>query len=50
VLAALRFEGELRLVGVGEVVGNYRVEEIVARESVFLVHQESGERLELLLR
>jgi hypothetical protein len=50
VLAALRFEGELRLVGVGELVGSYRVEEIDARESVVLVHQESGERLELFLQ
>ena len=50
VLAALRFEGELRLVGVGEFVGSYRVEEIDARESVLLVHQESGERLELFLQ
>jgi hypothetical protein len=49
VLAALRFEGELRLVGVGEMVGSYRVEEIDARESVLLVHQESGERLKLFL-
>jgi len=49
VLAALRFEGELRLVGVGDVVGSYRVEEIDARESVLLVHQESGERLKLFL-
>ena len=50
VLAALRFEGELRLVAVGEVVGSYRVEDIDARESVLLVHQESGERLELFLQ
>ena len=49
VLAAFRFEGELRLVGVGEKVGSYRVEEIDARESVLLVHQESGERLKLFL-
>jgi hypothetical protein len=49
VLAALRFEGELRLVGVGDVVGSYRVEEIDARESVLLVHEESGERLKLFL-
>jgi hypothetical protein len=49
VLAALRFEGELLLVGVGEVVGSYRVEEIDAKESVLLVHQESGERLKLFL-
>jgi hypothetical protein len=49
VLAALRFEGELRLVSVGEVVGSYRVEEIDAKESVLLVHMESGERLKLFL-
>lgn len=49
VLAALRFEGELRLVGLGDVVGSYRVEEIEARESVLLVHEESGERLKLYL-
>ncbi len=49
VLAAFRFENELRLVGVGEMVGSYRVEEIDARESVLLVHQESGERLKLFL-
>jgi len=49
VLAALRFEGELRLLGVGEVIGSYRVEEIDARESVLLVHEESGERLKLFL-
>jgi hypothetical protein len=49
VLAALRFEDELRLVGLGDVVGSYRVEEIDARESVLLVHQESGERLKLFL-
>jgi len=49
VLAALRFEGELLLVGVGEVVGSYRVEEIDARESVLLIHEESGERLKLFL-
>jgi hypothetical protein len=49
VLAALRFEGELRLVGVGDVIGSYRVEEVDARERVLLVHQETGERMELLL-
>jgi hypothetical protein len=49
VLAALRFEGELRLVAVGDTVGSYRVEEIAARESVVLVHQETGERLKLFL-
>jgi hypothetical protein len=49
VLAALRFEGELRLAGLGETVGSYLVEEINARESVVLVHQESGERVKLFL-
>ena len=50
VLAALRFEGELRLVSAGEVVGSYRVEEIDPRESVLLVHRETGERLKLFLK
>jgi hypothetical protein len=49
VLAALRFEGELRLLGVGDAIGPYRVEEIDARESILLVDQESGERLKLFL-
>jgi hypothetical protein len=49
VLAALRFEGGLLLVGVGDEVGNYRVEEVRARESVVLVDRESGERIELFL-
>jgi hypothetical protein len=49
VLAALRFEGSLRLLGVGDAIGGYRVEEIEARDSVVLVNQESGERLTLFL-
>lgn len=49
VLAALRFEGVLTLAGVGDSVGGYRIEEIDARESVLLVHQETGERLKLFL-
>jgi hypothetical protein len=49
VLAALRFDGELRLLGVGDPIGPYRVEEIDARESILLVDQESGERLKLYL-
>ncbi len=49
VLAALRFEGKLLLLGVGEVVGSYRVEEIDARESILLVHEKSGERVKLYL-
>ncbi len=49
VLAALRFEGELRLLGVGDAIGSYRVEEIEPRDSVVLINQESGERLKLFL-
>jgi hypothetical protein len=49
VLAAVRVEGELRLLAVGERAGPYRVEEIVAKERVLLVHLESGERLTLFL-
>jgi hypothetical protein len=36
-------------VGVGDVIGSYRVEEIDARDRVLLVHQETGERMELFL-
>ncbi len=49
VLAAIRFEDKLFLVGLGDPVGSYRVDEINARESVLLVHQETGERLKLVL-
>jgi hypothetical protein len=49
VLAAIRFEERLLLVGLGETVGSYRLEEIDARESVLLVHEETGERLRLVL-
>ena len=49
VLAALRFQGELKLSKVGDVVGGFRVERIEARESVLLVDEETGERLELRL-
>jgi hypothetical protein len=50
VLAALRFEGELRLVKIGDVVGSFRVEGIEARESVVLVDRTTGERLQLFLK
>jgi hypothetical protein len=49
VLAAVRFEGELRLLGVGDAIGSYRVEAIEPRDSVVLINQESGERLKLFL-
>ena len=49
ILAAIRFEGELRLVKVGDSVGPYRVERIAARERVVLVDGRTGKRLELLL-
>lgn len=49
VLAALRFEGELRIVQVGDVVGDFRVEHIEPRESVLLVNEETGERITLQL-
>jgi hypothetical protein len=49
VLAALRFEGELRIVQVGDVLGGFRVERIDPRESVLLVNEETGERITLQL-
>jgi hypothetical protein len=49
VLAALRFEGELRLLKVGDVVGGYRVERIDAPDSVLLVDERTGESLRLFL-
>lgn len=49
ILAAIRFEGELRLVRVGDSVGPYRVERIAARESVVLVDERTGERVKLYL-
>lgn len=50
VLAAVRFEGELRLVKIGDVVGPFRVERIDARERVVLVDRTTGERLQLFLQ
>ena len=43
VLAALRYEGEMWLVGKGDRVGSFVVESVDARESVTLRHQSSGE-------
>ena len=49
VLAALRFEGEVRLFQVGDAVGDYVVEAIEARESVTLARRSDGERIRLIL-
>ena len=49
VLAALRFEGEVRLFQVGDAVGDYVVEAIEARESVTLARRSDGRRLRLVL-
>jgi hypothetical protein len=49
ILAALRFEGELRLLKVGDLVGRFRVERIDAPESVLLVDERTGESLRLFL-
>jgi hypothetical protein len=49
VLAALRFEGELRLLKVGDLVGGFRVERIDAPESVLLVDERTGESIRLFL-
>jgi hypothetical protein len=49
VLAAIRIDDELVLVGRGDVAGAYRVLEIEPRVSVLLVHQGTGERLSLYL-
>ena len=48
VLAAIRFEGRVWLVGEGEFVGNYRVQRIaVAEEEVFLVETVGGQESRL---
>ena len=44
VLAAIRFEGRVWLVGEGELVGSYRVQQIdLEDEEVFLVEEASGQ-------
>jgi hypothetical protein len=48
--ASIRFEGRTWLVGVGELVGPFRVDEMVAGEEVTLVHQETGETMMLSIR
>ena len=49
VLAAMRYEGTVRLVQVGDHIGGYVVERIDARESVTLADARTGERLLLRL-
>ena len=49
VLAAMRFEGSVHLVQVGDHIGGYVVERIDARESVTLADAGTGERLLLRL-
>jgi hypothetical protein len=48
--ASIWFEDQTWLVGVGELVGPFRVDEMVAGENVTLVHQESGETLKLSIK
>jgi len=47
VLAAIRYQGELRLVKVGDTMGEYRVERMEARESVTLTRADTGEVIRL---
>ena len=49
VLAAMRYEGTVRLVQVGDHIGGYVVERIDARESVTLADARTGKRLLLRL-
>ncbi len=45
VLAALRYEGEVRLVMVGDTIGVYVVDRMEARDSVTLTRADTGERI-----
>ena len=47
VLAALRYEGEVRLVMVGDTIGDYVVDRMEARDSVTLTRADTGERIRL---
>lgn len=49
VLAALRYEGETRLVMVGDSVGAFVVDSMKARDSVTLTRADTGERIQLTL-
>ena len=45
VLAALRYQGEVRLVMVGDTIGGYVVDRMEARDSVTLTRADTGERI-----
>ena len=47
VLAALRYEGEVHLVMVGDTIGDYVVDRMEARDSVTLSRVDTGERIRL---
>ena len=47
VLAALRYEGEVRLVMVGDTIGEYVVDRMEARASVTLTRADTGESIRL---
>ena len=47
VLAALRYQGEVRLVMVGDTIGEYVVERMEARASVTLTRADTGELIQL---
>jgi len=47
VLAALRYDGEVRLVMVGDTIGDYVVDRMEARDSVTLRRADTGERIRL---
>lgn len=49
VLAALSYEGEVRLVMVGDTVGEFVVDQMEARDSVTLLRADTGERVRLTL-
>jgi len=48
-VAAIRYEGRMWLVEVGDLMGPYRVEKLIVGEEVLLVEVESGEELLLTL-
>lgn len=49
ILAALRYEGELHLMTVGEDLGDYQLAEMEALQSVTLIYAPTGERVVLYL-
>ncbi len=48
-LAAIDYDGQMFLVGVGGIVGPYRVERVEAGDAVLLVEEATGEKLQLAL-